>query len=148
MFTGAAPACFCNASSTNYVQLTCTIYYADGTIHPIYATMTWRIGTQVYTTDTPQRSRIDYYVFVSSSTITVDSSDSKNFTCTVTFNAPTDIEYNFIATNAPEFNASCSVEGEFWSVEQTIRIIARTSVYSSRMNIPIRWFSNQFSCVT
>ena len=75
--------------------------------------MTWKIGDVVYTTDTPVRNRIDYYVFESTSTITVDSSISDNFTCTVAFNAPTDIEYDFIATNAPEFSASCSVEGEF-----------------------------------
>lgn len=90
--------------------------------------MTWRIGATVYFTDTPQRIRVDYYVFVSISVITLDGSVPDNFTCTVTFNAPTDIVYNFIATNAPEFNASCSVEGEFWSVVEAIAIIAHFRV--------------------
>ena len=108
--------CSCNASSPTEVQLVCTIVYADATLHPINADMNWTLDGVVYTTDTPPRTRIDYYVFASTSTITVDSSVSQDYTCTVTFNAPTDIVYDFIATNAPEFSASCSVEGEFWSV--------------------------------
>ena len=75
--------------------------------------MTWTTGDVVYTTDTPSRTRIDEYTFKSTSTITVDNSVPENFTCIVTFNAPTDIIYAFIATNVPEFRASCSVEGEF-----------------------------------
>jgi len=77
------------------------------------ANMTWKIGDVIYTTETPTRTRIDYYVFESTSTITVDTSVSQDFTCTVSFNAPTDIVYDFIATNAPVFSASCSVAGEF-----------------------------------
>lgn len=74
--------------------------------------MTWKNGDVVYTADTPVRKRIDYYVYASTSTITVENSDPENFTCTVAFNAPTDIVYKFIATNAPDFSASCTVEGE------------------------------------
>ena len=74
--------------------------------------MTWTTGDVVYTTDTPQRTRINEFAYESTSTITTDSSVTDNFTCTVAFNTPTDIVYNFIATNAPEFSASCSVEGE------------------------------------
>jgi len=77
------------------------------------ADMTWKIGDVVYTTETPVRNRIDYYVYESTSTITVDNSVSDSFTCNVAFNEPTDIVYDFIATNAPDFSASCSVEGEF-----------------------------------
>ena len=109
---GSAPKCSCNASSSSASQLSCSIFYADGTVHPIYANMTWTSGDVVYTTDTPPRTRIEHYVFESTSTITVDNSVPQNFTCVVTFNAPTDIEYTFIATNAPEFSASCSEEGE------------------------------------
>jgi len=104
-----APACSCNGSSPNAVQLSCSITYADGTLHPIYATMTWKIGDVVFATYTRPRRRSDYFVFQTTSTITVDNSLQRNFTCTVTFNAPTDIEYEYFATNAPEFNASCSV---------------------------------------
>ena len=110
--TGAPPECLRNASSPNASQLSCSIIYADGTVHSINANMTWTIGDVIYTTDTPQRRRIDYYTFVSTSTITVDNSVPENVTCTIAFNAPTDMYYDFIATNAPEFSASCSVEGE------------------------------------
>ena len=75
--------------------------------------MIWKTGDVIYTTDTPPRARIDYYVFESISKITVDSSIPENYTCTVAFNAPTDIIYDFVATNSPEFIASCSVEGGF-----------------------------------
>jgi len=75
------------------------------------ANMTWTSSDVIYTTDTPPRARIDYYVFESTSTITVNNSVAQNFTCTVAYNEPTDIVYDFIATNAPDFSASCSVEG-------------------------------------
>lgn len=75
------------------------------------ANMTWKMGDVFYTTDTPPRTRSDNDAFESTSTITVDSSVSENFTCTITFSAPNETEYEVIATNAPEFGASCSVEG-------------------------------------
>ena len=75
--------------------------------------MAWTVGDVVYARDVPRMNRIDYYVFQSTSTIMVDSSVPENYTCTVAFNSPTDISYDFIAMNAPEFSASCSVEGEF-----------------------------------
>ena len=78
--------------------------------------MIWKMGDVIYTTDSPLRTRIDYYVFQSTSTIMVDNSISENFTCVVSFNAPTDVVYDFIATNAPEFSASCSVEGESYGL--------------------------------
>ena len=74
------------------------------------ANMTWKIGDVVYTTDTPSGTKIDEYVFQSTSTITVNNDVSESFTCNVAFNAPTDIKYDFIATNAPDFSASCSVD--------------------------------------
>ena len=78
--------------------------------------MTWKIGNVVYTTDTPPRTRIDEFVYESTSTITVDKTAAQDFTCMIAFNAPTDIEYDFIATNAPVFSASCSVSGEICSL--------------------------------
>jgi len=108
-----SPECSCATTSPNAAQLSCSIFYADATLHPIYANMTWKISDVIHTTDTPSRTRFDYYVFQSTSTITVDNSVPRNFTCIIAFNAPTDIVYDFIATNAPEFSASCSVEGEF-----------------------------------
>ena len=117
--TGAPPVCLGNATLASASQLSCSIIYADGTLHPVSATMTWTIGDIVYTTDTPLRTRIDDYVFESTSTITVDNTVPKNFACTVAFNEPTDIVYDFIATNAPEFSASCSVAGEFHNLMRT-----------------------------
>lgn len=75
--------------------------------------MTWKQGDVYYTTDTPQRNRINETVYESTSMITVDSNSVETFTCTVTYNAPTDTEYDWIAKNAPEYSASCSIEGEF-----------------------------------
>lgn len=110
---GEPPKCACNASSPNAVQLICTILYADGTVHPINANMTWEEGGVVYLTETPPRSKLTELIIESKSTLTVDSSIAASFTCTVAFNAPTDIVYDFIAKNAPQFSASCSVEGEY-----------------------------------
>lgn len=110
--TGSPPACSCNASAPDAVQLVCRIIYADATLHPINANMTWKIGGVFYFAETPVRVRIDYYVYESTSAITVDSSVSDSYTCTVTFNEPTDIVYDFIAMNAPDYSVSCSVDGE------------------------------------
>src|SRR6218665_1647660 len=111
-FTGAPPECLSNSSTPNASQLSCSIIYADSSAYPIYANMTWKIDDVVYTTDTPPRTRIDKFVFKSTSTITVDKNVLDNYTCTVAFNAPIDIGDDLIATNAPEFSAFCSVAGE------------------------------------
>jgi len=58
---------------------------------------------------TLDRTRLDKYVFGSTSTITGDTFG--NYRCDLTFSAPTDTMFPYIATNAPEFSANCSIAG-------------------------------------
>ena len=74
--------------------------------------MTWMVNGAVYTTDTPYGNKTDYYVFTATSTITVDASDANDYQCILTFGQPTEVQYDWIATNAPDFTDSCSAPGK------------------------------------
>ena len=112
--TGSGPECSCipDSSSTNGT-LSCTVTYADSSFNPIPAIMTWIVNGTYYSTDVPFMNKTDYYVFTAISTITVDDSSVNSYQCILTFGEPRDVQYDWIATNAPEFSASCSTPGEF-----------------------------------
>lgn len=95
----------------------CIAAYADGTINPIHAVMTWFINGLNYTTDIPYMNKTDYRVFIVISTITIDRALVNSYECLMNFAQPVDIQYFHVAMNAPEFNASCSTAGEFSHLE-------------------------------
>jgi len=68
----------------------------------------WTVNGEYYATDTPYKEREDMYVFTATSSIEISDSSVNDYRCTLTFGEPQDIQYEFIATNAPEFTASCS----------------------------------------
>src|SRR6218665_1192878 len=107
---GAGPQCSCSQDlSTSNVS--CKIIFADSYIHPIYPIVTWRINGAYLATYTLQRTKIDDYVFLSQSTITIDTASSDIYECEMSFAEPIDIQYPSFAANAPEFSESCSTEG-------------------------------------
>lgn len=113
-FTGSGPVCSCipDSSSSN-VTLSCRVAFADTSINPIPALMTWIVNGVVYTTDTPYRNKTDQYVYTVTSTIIVDASTLNSYQCILNFGQPTDIQYEFVAMNAPEWNESCSSSSEY-----------------------------------
>lgn len=64
-------------------EINCSITFGDSSHHPINAIMNWTSNDNYYTSESPQRARVDPYVLVSTSTITVDASDPSTFRCTV-----------------------------------------------------------------
>src|SRR6218665_619923 len=114
--TGSGPHCSCNPdSSSTSLTLLCIVEYADFTINPIPGIMTWIVNGAYYSTDQPYMNRTDYLtcVYTLLSTITVDVSSVNNYQCIFTFGEPFNIQYDYIASNAPEFNASCSTPSEY-----------------------------------
>ena len=77
----------------------------------MYPIITWKLNGVFLASYTLQMERIDLYVSYATSTITSDSGAPENYECELTFAAPTDIQYPWIATNAPEFKESCSTTG-------------------------------------
>ena len=110
--TGVGPTCTCKALNSSNIQLNCSITYADHTINPINAKMTWTGDGNFYKNDTPARTRPNTKEQISSSVQTVNGYYPLNYQCTVTFAAPP-VQYAFVATNAPAFSASCTVPCEF-----------------------------------
>lgn len=107
--SGGGLKCSCfNDSSSSEFQLECSVDFADSAIHPIPAIMNWIVNGEYYLTDTPYKDKMDTYVYTATSTFTISSSPVHDYQCTVTFGEPTDVQYPFIATNAPEFSETCS----------------------------------------
>ena len=112
--TDSGPECSCIPDiSLTDVTLSCAVTYADSIFNPISANMTWFVNGAYYSTDVPYRNKTDLYVYTAVSTITVDAGNANNYQCVLTFGQPMDITYDFAATNAPEFSASCSTPGRF-----------------------------------
>jgi len=112
--TETGPLCSC--IPLDYASnLSCNVTYADSSIQPIYAIVTWKLNGAVLSTATLPRKRNGPYVFYSESTIIGDGGDPSRYTCELTFAAPNNNQFPFVATNAPEFNESCDVDGEFQS---------------------------------
>ena len=107
---GTGPQCSCNPD-LNTSDVSCNIIFADSTFHPIYPIATWKINGTYLATYTLERNKIDPCVFFSQSTITIDAASPDYYECEMSFAAPTDILFPYIATNAPEFSESCSTEG-------------------------------------
>ena len=110
--SGSGPDCSCSPESktnSSDVDISCIVAYADSTINPIPAVMTWIVNGAYYSTDVPFMNKTDYYLFTVISTITVDRNIVNDCQCILTFGEPRDIQYEWIAMNAPDFNESCSV---------------------------------------
>src|SRR6218665_581277 len=105
--TGSGPTCSCFNVGNN-IELTCSADFADCTINPIPAIITWVINGTYYATDTPAKNKTDAYVYTATSTITLEANTVYDYECVLTFGEPTDIQYEWIASNAPAFNESCS----------------------------------------
>ena len=103
----------CSFASINSVasKVSCNVTYADSGFHPIYAIVTFKLNGVFLSASTIPRTRIADGVFYSESTITNSGGDPGDYTCELTFAPPTDIKHPFVATNAPEFNESCSTTG-------------------------------------
>lgn len=107
---GSGPDCSCSpGSNSSEVQFSCTVVYADSSFSPIPAILTWIVSGAYYTTYTPYINHTDYYVVTAISTITVDASIVNECRCILTFGEPTNVQYEWVATNAPDFSESCSV---------------------------------------
>jgi len=74
--------------------------------------MTWIVNGQNYGTDMPYPVMTDMYVYTATSSIEIRKSDLNDYSCILTFSEPTNLQYEFIATNAPEFMESCSTPCE------------------------------------
>src|SRR6218665_100076 len=101
----------CSCTPVNYASnVSCNITYADSTFHPIYPIVTWKLNGVFLASSTLQRTRItgNWY---SQSTITNNGGDPGDYTCQLTFAAPTNIQVPYVARNAPDFSDSCSVPG-------------------------------------
>lgn len=99
-----------NSTASN---VSCEVTFADSFINPIYPIVTWKLNGVFLASYTLPRTKIDAYVFYAVSTITGSSDTYDNYECELTFDAPTDIELTYVATNAPEFNEYCSITGLF-----------------------------------
>lgn len=104
--TGQPPTCNCTAINSTKTNITCRLTYADSSYNPINAKMTWTSDGNFYKNDTPVRTVTAGY-FTSTSTIIVDSNSTAIYQCNVTFPKPTP-NVAIVATNAPEFLASCT----------------------------------------
>jgi len=108
--TESGPLCAC--TPVNYASnVSCNVTYADSSIQPIYAIVTWKLNGVFLSSSTLPRTRIAGNLFYSQSTITNNGGDPGDYTCELTFAPPTAIQYLYIATNAPDFNDSCSIPG-------------------------------------
>jgi len=105
--TGAGPQCSHVTIDSTSSNISCSVTYADMTIHPIRPIITWRLNGNYQDSNTIPGQRIDYFVYVATSTITVNRGSNENYECELTFAPPTDIQYEWIATNAPTFKESC-----------------------------------------
>src|SRR6218665_102199 len=107
---GSGPLCSC--TPIHYASnVSCNVIYADSTFEPIYPIVTWKLNGVFLSLSTLPKTRIYPYVYYSESTITSSSDNSGDYTCELTFTTPTEIQFAFVATNAPEFNESCSIQG-------------------------------------
>src|SRR6218665_1142139 len=98
----------CSCTPVDYASnVSCNVTYADSSFEPIYPIVTWKLNGVVISSSTLPRTRINQYVFYSESTISSSGGDPSSYTCELTFSEPTDIQFAFIATDAPEFNDSC-----------------------------------------
>jgi len=108
--TGRSPECSCAPINSTASTVSCKVTYADHSIQPIYPIVTWKLNGVSLASDELQTTKVDAYVFYAESTITSDTASPGDYTCELTFSAPTvtDIQFAYVATNAPEFNKSCS----------------------------------------
>src|SRR6218665_975272 len=106
----SGPLCAC--TPVDYASnVSCNVTYADSSFEPIYPIVTWKLNGVVISSSTLPRTRVAGNVFYSQSTITNNGGDPGDYTCELTFAPPTDIQFAFIATNAPDYNGSCSIPG-------------------------------------
>ena len=107
--TGSGPQCSSISVDSTSSSITCSVTFADNALHPIYPIITWRLSGNHLESYTLQRDIIDWPVYFASSTITTNSGTHvEDYQCELTFDAPTEIQYDWIATNAPTFKESCS----------------------------------------
>lgn len=109
--TGGPPTCNTTVIGSSK-QKNCSLTYGDGINHPISAIMTWTSNGAFYANDTPVRTKVGSY-YVSKSSIIVNASDPADYQCTVTFAIPTNVQFAYVATNAPQFCATCTSSCEF-----------------------------------
>lgn len=108
---GEPPSCSQLTINSTNTRINCSVTYGDSSYHPIDAKMTWTSDGHFYRNDTPWRKRVDPY-FVSTSSVIVDARITSSYQCTVTFTNPKDIQFLYVATNAPKFSTSCKSSGE------------------------------------
>lgn len=107
----SGPLCSRVANNANSSDVSCKVTFADCSLQPIRPIITWKRNGAYLASYTLLGDRNDPNVFNATSTITSSGGTPANYTCELTFAAPTDIAYPWIAANAPEFNKSCSTTG-------------------------------------
>jgi len=112
-FTGEPPTCSNTSVNSTHIIKNCSVTYGDVSNHPIDAKMTWTSDGNFYRNDTPVRILFHPY-YVSTSSIIIGVNDPATYQCRVTFTKPRDdLQFKFVAKNAPTFSAYCNSPGEF-----------------------------------
>lgn len=117
------------------VLLNCTASYADHSVHPVRPHFLIKVGDVVIVDETIIPERIDQYIFVAWKAVELAYNACASINVTLTFDPPTDIQYEFMATNAPKYTNTISIPGEGLLLlhqlqSHFINVIKLTYVYS------------------
>jgi hypothetical protein len=122
------PVCTLNVTSPSNgvpVRLRCTCSYADHSVHPVRPVFQVKVGDDYILYETIIPERINQYIFVAEKIIEMAYNACVPLIITMEFDPPTDIQYDFIAQNKPDFSSTVRFEA---TSDDCLRDVANVAV--------------------
>jgi len=119
-------------SNGDHVLLNCTTSYADHSVHPVRPNFQIKVGDNYIVYETIYPERINQYIFVAYKVVELIYNACLPITVILTFDAPTDIQYDFMATNQPTFTKTYTFPA---TSNDCLREGANIAVYEGAKNI-------------